>query len=128
MNFLRFLIFIIINRILSEDAEVYQSPCEESDSPSKFEDCLGKSCEFVEEKCCYLEYLNETSEVKRECIDFYFYDYMRDDLKQQAINKIKKGEYWDNYNDTYDEIISLRCNCENLFPNILLLLPALILF
>ena len=128
MNFLRILIFIIINRSLSDEYENYQSPCESMKNTSKFEDCLGKSCEFVEEKCCYIEYRNETNEVKRECIDFYFYDYMRDDLKEKAINKIKKGEYWDNYTGTYDEIISLKCNCENLFPNILLLLSTLIFF
>ena len=124
MKFFLFLIFIIINQILSQwDNEA--TPCERNNinnPPEKFEDCLGKSCEFIEEICCYLESINATGGKVKECIDFQFYDYSREDLKKTAIEKIKNGTYWDFYKETYDEIVSLKCNKDYLIPPIFLLL------
>ena len=88
---------------------------------------MDRSCEYIEEICCYLE--SKTNNTNRkECVDFNFYDYMRDDLKNNAINKIKNGVYWETYNLTYDEIISLKCNSKNLVRHILLLLTILYLY
>ena len=132
MKFILFLFPTFFIQILSDEEEdpynYYISPCENSGIPKRFEDCLGKSCEYIEEKCCYLETKNRTTnEIEKECNDFYFYDYMRDDLKQNAIDAIKNGEYWEEYNETYDEIISLRCACQFLFYQIFLYLFILFL-
>ena len=134
MKIILFLFFSFFIQILSDDEGEstdyytnYKSPCEKIENPNSFEDCIGKSCEYIEEKCCYLESKNHTTnENKKECIDFYFYDYMRDDLKHDAIEAIKNGSYWDVFNETYDEIISLRCESEFLLQTIFLYI--LILF
>ena len=127
MKFFIFLIFFI--QILSDEDDYYSnytSPCEKIGNPSNFKDCIGKACEFIEEKCCYLESKNTTTGITlKECIDFYFYDYMRDDLKEKAIEAIKNGTYWEGYNETYDEIISLKCASEFLFQQIILYLLIL---
>ena len=109
MKFFGFLLLILFTQIFSDDYDdsIYKSPCEKVDEPNTFEDCLGLSCEFIEEKCCYLEAVNSTNSTNKECIDFYVYDYMREDLKQKAIQKIKNGTYWESYNDTYKEIFEL---------------------
>ena len=125
--FLNFIIQILSDEEEEDPYNYYTSPCENSGIPKRFEDCLGKSCEFIEEKCCYLESKNTTTnEIRKECVDLNFYDYMKDDLKQNAINAIKNGEYWEDFNETYDEIISLRCASQILFHQIFLYL--LILF
>ena len=128
MKYFAFLIFVLFNQILlQENIDGYESPCESIETVEKFEDCLDRSCEYIEEICCYLE--SKTNNTNRkECVDFNFYDYMRDDLKNNAINKIKNGVYWETYNLTYDEIISLKCNSKNLVRHILLLLTILYLY
>ena len=128
MKYFAFLIFVLFNQILlQENIDGYESPCESIETVEKFEDCLDRSCEYIEEICCYLE--SKTNNTNRkECVDFNFYDYMRDDLKNNAINKIKNGVYWETYNYTYDEIISLRCNSKNLCPHIFLLFMILYIF
>ena len=128
MKYFVFLIFVLFNQILlQENIDGYESPCESIETVEKFEDCLDRSCEYIEEICCYLE--SKTNNTNRkECVDFNFYDYMRDDLKNNAINKIKNGVYWETYNLKYDEIISLKCNSKNLVLHILLLLTILYLY
>ena len=126
MKFFGFLLLILSIQIFSDDDSyddsIYKSPCEKVDEPNTFEDCLGLSCEFIEEKCCYLYSVNSTNLTSKECIDFYVYDYMREDLKQKAIQKIKNGTYWESYNDTYQKIIELKCKDEylNFVPIILI--------
>ena len=125
MKFFGFLLLILSIQIFSDDDSyddsIYKSPCE-LEEPETFEECLGLSCEFIEEKCCYLYSVNSTNLTSKECIDFYVYDYMREDLKQKAIQKIKNGTYWESYNDTYKEIFELRCKDEylNFVPIILI--------
>ena len=128
MKFFEFLLLILFIQIFSDDDfddyfydYNYSSPCENA-RPKTFEDCLGLSCEFIEEKCCYLEAVNSTNSTNKECIDFYVYDYMREDLKQKAIQKIINGTYWESYNDTYQKIIELKCKDEylNFVPIILI--------
>ncbi len=119
------LFFCLFNILLSQNEnEIYQSPCESVNvtMSKKPNDCYGKSTEFIEEICCYLESINATGGKGKECIDFQFYDYSREDLKKTAIEKIKNGTYWDVYNETYDEIVSLKCNKDYLIPPIFLLL------
>ena len=123
------LILISFKAILSDEGEAednfynYTSPCESQISVNKYDDCIGKACEFIEEKCCYLEALNHTTkERQKECIDFNFYDYMRDDLLSEAKEKIRNGEYWDSFNETYDEIYILDCNYKYFYPSFLLLI------
>ena len=126
MKFFGFLLLILSIQIFSDDDSyddsIYKSPCEKVDGPNTFEDCLGLSCEFIEEKCCYLYAVNSNDSKSKECIDFYVYDYMREDLKQKAIQKIMNGTYWESYNYTYQKIIELKCKDEylNFVPIILI--------
>ena len=130
MKFFEFLLLILFIQIFSDDYfddyfyddSNYSSPCELEPNPKTFEDCLGLSCEFIEEKCCYLEAVNSKNLTNKECIDFYVYDYMREDLKQKAIQKIINGTYWESYNYTYQKIIELKCKDEylNFVPIILI--------
>ena len=120
--------FLFIKLIYSEEGEEILSACENQTSPNNAEDCLQKSCEFIEEKCCYLETRNfTTNSIEKECIDFNVYDYMRKDLKNEAINKIKNGQYWEDYDLPYDEIITLKCQNEYIYPMILLPIILLII-
>ena len=121
------LFFFLLNIIISqEENEINRSPCEsvnvtESKNPN---DCYGKSTEFIEEICCYLESNvkdKETNELKRkyECIDFAKSDYDRPEQKQIAIEQIKNGTYWETYNDTYEDIILLKCEGNFIFLKVL---------
>ena len=47
---------------------------------------------------------------------------MREDRKRQMIYEIKNGTYWDSFNGTYIEIITLNCKNEFLYPGILFIL------
>ena len=115
------LFFCLLNIFISQNEdEIYKSPCDlvnitNSKNPK---DCYGRSTEFIEEICCYLESIvkdKETNELKRkyECIDFAKSDYDRPEQKNIAIEQIKNGTYWTTYNDIYEDIISLKCesNC-----------------
>ena len=128
MKYILFLLQIFFSQIISQEETDdyyanYISPCESvRRNISSYEDCLGRSCEFIEEKCCYLESINGTGQHQKECVDICFYDYMREDRKQQMINDIKNGTYWDSFNGTYAEIITLNCYNEFLYPDILFIL------
>ena len=121
-----FFLFIFISKILTEE-EIYESPCEAKHNPEKPNVCYGRSCEFIEETCCFLESIsyNETTdsnETTYECIDFAISDYDRPAQKEIAIEQIKNGTYWLTCDDTYDEIIKLECNSWFVFPYSLLLI------
>ena len=112
------LLFCVLNILISQDKsdEILKSPCKSANvSNSKNpNDCYGRSTEFIEEICCYLESIvkeKETNELKRkyECIDFAKFDYDRPEQKQIAIGQIKNGTYWKTFNDTYEDIILLKC-------------------
>ena len=125
---MQILIVLIFFKLIysEEEEEEIISACERQPSPNISEQCLKKSCEFIEEKCCYLETRNiSTNTIKKECIDFNFYDYMREDLKMEALNKIKNGSYWEDYDLPYDEIISLNCQNEYIYPMIVSLIILL---
>ena len=128
MKYILFLLQIFFSQIISQEETDdyyanYISPCESvRRNISSYEDCLGRSCEFIEEKCCYLESINGTGQHQKECVDICFYDYMREDRKQQMINEIKNGTYWDSFNGTYIEIITLNCKNEFLYKRILFIL------
>ena len=120
------LFFCLFNILLSQNEnEIYQSPCESVNvtMSKKPNDCYGKSTEFIEEICCYLESIvkdKETNELKRkyECIDFAKSDYDRPEQKQIAIQQIKNGTYWKNFNDTYENIILLKCESNFIYIKI----------
>ena len=126
-----FLLLFLLNIIISE--EVYESPCENFHDPKKPEDCYGRSCEFIEEVCCYLESKindTETNELinQYECVDFVKSDYDRPEQRQIAIEQIKNGTYWlPVYNDTYDQIISIKCESNFIFSKIFFFLLFLFL-
>ena len=91
------LLFYLLKFIIAED-DVYKSPCESVNITNKNNpsDCYGKSTEFIEETCCYLESMvkdKETNEIikKYECVDFTKSDYDVPEQKQIAIEQIKNG-------------------------------------
>jgi hypothetical protein len=100
------------------------SPCESAGTNvNSYSDCVGKSCEFIEEKCCFLESVNITNGlVEKECVDICFYDYMREDRKQQMIKDIKNGTYWDSYDGKYQEILQLNCHQVFIYPYVLFII------
>ena len=117
-------------KLQKNKGQVYESPCERIKNPTKPEECYGKSCEFIEETCCYLESIvtnnsdlnNIFNETWYECVDFAISDYERENQKQIAIEQIKNGTYWAVYTDTYADIILLKCKCNYLFSYGMLLL------
>ena len=115
------LFFYLLKFIIAED-DVYKSPCESVNITNKNNpsDCYGKSTEYIEETCCYLESMvkdKETNEIikKYEYVDFTKSDYDVPEQKQIAIEQIKNGTYWDAWNDTYEQIISLQCESNFIF-------------
>ena len=134
-----FFFYLLLQQIKlkKKTGKVYESPCERIHDPTKPEDCYGKSCEFIEETCCYMESIvsnnsdlnNIFNETWYECVDFAISDYEGENQKQIAIEQIKNGTYWEVYNDTYLDIILLKCKCNFLFSyGILLLFLFLFLF
>ena len=120
-------LFFLLKEIISQEEQLYVSPCEKNTDPKQPEDCYGKSCEFIEETCCYLESIvkNETTftnESKYECVDFAISDYDRPEQKELAIQQIKNGTYWITFNETYEEILVLKCNCNYSFPYMVFLI------
>ena len=134
MKFFLFLIYIFFSRIESQNEsddydDDFISACESVQrNIISYADCLGRSCEFIEEKCCFLESINSTTgKVDKECVDICFYDYMREDRKQKMINDIKNGTYWESFSGKYQEILTLNCKHEFLYPYILFIIIILFL-
>ena len=134
MKFFLFLIYIFFSQIESQNEtddydDDFISACESVQrNITSYADCLGRSCEFIEEKCCFLESINSTNgQVDKECVDICFYDYMREDRKKQMINSIKNGTYWESFSGKYQEILTLNCNNEFLYPYILFIIIFLFL-
>ena len=147
MKYILFLIYIFSFLILSQEQEDTLEPItekqDETDEPENYDDlvspcesagtnvnsysdCVGKSCEFIEEKCCFLESVNITNGlVEKECVDICFYDYMREDRKQQMIKDIKNGTYWESFTGKYQEILELNCHQNFLCPYILFIMILL---
>ena len=117
---------IIIFLYLVSIFHCWESPCETMKNPNSTYDCVGKSTEYIEEVCCYLEGVQD-NETIIECVDVD-----RDDVRSELDrNKTKKliinGTYWENYDLTYNSIEILRCYYNYIFPKILLLLFLLVL-
>ena len=117
---------IIIFLYLVSIFHCWESPCETMKNPNSTYDCVGKSTEYIEEVCCYLEGVQD-NETIIECVDVD-----RDDVRSELDrNKTKKliinGTYWENYDLTYNSIEILRCYYNYIFPNILILLFLLVL-
>ena len=119
---------IFENSIIDETIETVDddlvSPCESAGlNVNSYSDCVGKSCEFIEEKCCFLESINITNgKVDKECVDICFYDYIIENRKQQMIKDIKNGTYWDSYDGKYQEILQLNCHQEFIYPYVLFII------
>ena len=127
-------LFLLVKKIILQEI-IYQSSCEKVNNPTKPEDCYGKSCEFIEEICCFLESINTNSDLnnsfnqtKYECVDFAKSDYDREKQYKIAIEQIKNGTYWPEYNKTYVDIISLKCKCNYICPFAILLFLLLLLY
>ena len=96
----------------------WSSPCEQIKNPSSFNECIGKSTEFVHEVCCYLKGVKNNTNIT-ECVDIF-----RDDIRSEIdINNTKKnienGTYWDKYDLVYNSIEILKCYCNYIFPKVL---------
>ena len=142
MKYILFLIYIFPFLILSQEQEGtgkatteepedndnnLVSPCERAGTNvTSYFDCVGKSCEFIEEKCCFLEYVNITNGLtEKECVDICFYDYMREERKQQMLKDIINGTYWESFKGKYQEILELNCYQEYLYPYMLFIMILL---
>ena len=133
-------LFLFLRTILSEEEEeqLYESPCERKYDPIKPQDCFGRSTEFIEETCCFLESIelndidenNIFNQTVYECVDFAISDYERTEQKEIAIQKIKNGTYWVNFNEPYYDIITINCKSYFLIYkiNFVLLLFAFLFF
>ena len=98
----------------------WSSPCERMKNPSAVEDCTGKSTEFIDEICCYLEgkEYGEDSP-KTECVDIIIDDTVNEHRLNETKKKIINGAYWEVYKNPYDYINTLRCYSTYLVPGII---------
>ena len=79
------------------------SQCESVENPSGFSSCEGKTTELNSETCCYAY-----NDDDRECVDIKKEDAEDEDKLKAAIEKIKKGEYWEGYTEKYEKL-NLDC-------------------
>ena len=86
-----------------------ESPCEKVDDPEDYSSCKGKTTETSSETCCFAWY-NDGEDA--ECVDIKKEDAEDEDKLKEAANKIKKGQYWDDYYDTYTDI---EIDCSSAF-------------
>ena len=105
----------------------WSSPCESINNPLSYDDCKGKSTEFVYEACCFLKGIdNENIEIS-ECVDIerdhIRYDHNLNETKRLIIN----GEYWEQYNLSYVSIEILQCSNNYISPRIILLFILIVI-
>ena len=131
---MKFFIYLIISLIVIEisqgEEEVtdhWYSPCENTTGPSSIEDCTGKSTEFVDETCCFMEATQDGIQDK-ECVEVTRDDIRTKELIDKTVEMIKNGEYWDYYNETYESVISFRCSSNYILPKIFLVILNTILY
>ena len=117
MILMKIYILLIINIISSFE---WSSPCENTTSPSSYENCKKKNTEYIYETCCYMESTTDNI-FETECVEV-----SRDDVRNKAdVEKtrlrILEGTYWENYDEEYDSINKLICSSDYLFITIFLL-------
>ena len=124
MIFINISIFLII---LNCTFCPWISPCERIINPSSYDDCKGKSTEFVYEACCFLKGVDDKGEEESECIDIerdhIRYDKNLNETKEKIIN----GTYWDSYNFKYTSIEILRCDNNYIYAPVFLLFLLILL-
>ena len=92
---------IIIFLYLVSIFHCWESPCETMKNPNSTYDCIGKSTEYIEEVCCYLEGVQDNAPII-ECVDVDRDD-VRSELERNNTKKlIINGTYWENYDLTYN--------------------------
>jgi len=80
----------------------FESECEKVDGPDGYSSCEGKSTETSSETCCYAKYTDYSGD-DTECVDILTEDADDEDKLKAAAEKIKKGEYWDDYKGKYSK-------------------------
>ena len=75
-----------------------ESQCELVDANS-YSSCKGKTTRSSSYTCCYAYNDDEES-----CFDIKKEDAEDGDKLDDAIEKIKKGQYWNDYNETFDDL------------------------
>ena len=75
-----------------------ESQCELVDADS-YSSCKGKTTSSSSYTCCYAY-----SDDGGECLDIKKEDAEDGDKLDAAIEKIKKGQYWNDYNEKYDDL------------------------
>ena len=98
-----FYLFLLLNFSPSFQA----SACESVEDPSNFSDCKGKTTESKEVTCCLNSYKDSNGNLK-ECVDILKTDAFDEDKLEDAEDKIEKGEYWDDYTTSYEDV-NLEC-------------------
>ena len=119
------LLFLLLFNFIYCD---WASPCERVQNPTSYDDCKGKSTEFVYEACCYLRGVNSEFIAGAECVDIER-DHIRFDKDlNQTKQLILHGMYWDKYNLSYKTIEEFRCfNCYIYSSQVILLLLIILL-
>ena len=102
-----FFIYLFILNISTS----FASECEDVENPKGFSDCSGKKAEANTEICCYAKG-KQNGLTENECLDIASKDAETQEKLNEAINKIKKGEYWPEYPETYEEL-DLVCNSKS---------------
>ena len=88
-----------------------KSQCESVQDPFDFSSCKGKSAESNSETCCFAIIKDNDGE-DEECVDIKKEDAADEEKLKAAVEKIKNGEYWDNYNGKYEKF-EIVCNSNN---------------
>ena len=113
------LLSLIINIISSDDTD-WRSPCENTTTPTSYENCKKRNTEYIYETCCYME-ATQNGNYEPECVEV-----SRDDVRnkgdvEKTKHKIMEGKYWEKNNETYDSIDKLICSSNYIFISIFIL-------
>ena len=80
------------------------SQCQSVENPSGFSSCEGKKTSSNSETCCYAY-----NDDDKECVEIKKEDAEDEDKLKAAIEKIKKGQYWQGYEQTFDKL-DIECS------------------
>lgn len=95
--------YVEIDKVVCKNSKFEKSDCETNhQDPDGIKDCREGKTKNDKEICCFLD----GGEEGKECVDI-----LKSDEKntKDIKDKIKKGEYWEDYTRTYDEIKNLKC-------------------
>ena len=81
------------------NADYSYSPCESVKSPNHYTSCVGKTTQSNSDTCCYAYDGKDGG-----CVEIKKEDAEDEDKLKAAIEKIKKGQYWKGYDETFEKL------------------------